>query len=133
MREVTSAPRGPLPWLAAAVAAIVAVNTLDLPLTARRLRVQVEPISGPPIESRPSGGRWSSGIRLPIAGCGGLMIKMRMNFPRCDDGCDADANLLSGKSGAFPARKGFHQGRCGLFVEACGQRSIRNSSSSVPP
>ena len=35
-------------------------------------------ISGPPIASRPSGGRWSSGMRLPIDGCGTLMRRMRM-------------------------------------------------------
>jgi hypothetical protein len=28
--------------------------------------------------SKPSGGRWSSGIRLPIEGCGTFTSKMRM-------------------------------------------------------
>ena len=40
-------------------------------------------ISGPPIASRPSGGRCSSGMRLPIAGCGTLMRRMRMRTNRC--------------------------------------------------
>src|ERR1700710_1479572 len=31
--------------------------------------------------SRPSGGRWSSGIRLPMDGCGGLTISMRIDAP----------------------------------------------------
>ena len=35
-------------------------------------------IRGPPMASKPSGGRWSSGIRLPIEGCGTFTGKMRM-------------------------------------------------------
>src|SRR5215475_3005513 len=36
-------------------------------------------ISGPPTDSRPSGGNCSRGIRLPIEGCGGLMSRMRIS------------------------------------------------------
>ena len=37
-------------------------------------------VSGPPIDSRPNGGSCSRGIRLPIAGCGTLISRMRMGI-----------------------------------------------------
>src|SRR5216683_628711 len=38
-------------------------------------------MSGPPMASKPSGGKWSSGMRLPIEGCGTLIKTMRMIGP----------------------------------------------------
>src|SRR6185436_10864728 len=49
-------------------------------------------ISGPPTESSPSGGRWSSGMRLPIDGWGTLIRSTLMASP--DGGEGAGAQFL---------------------------------------